>query len=194
MDIPSVYVGWFLQGADALVEAQSGTNAFLVYQRAPLEANAKRLNYQTTPISDLVQLPPGGSLEAALRAHLAAQQRTAQSPNLDQRFVVQPLVKSSRNPFQNKLMIGRAENNDVVIKLPSISKFHAWIKKSEGGYQIFDAQSTFGTFVGDTRAPVDGSLGLSVHPNVKLRLGELEVSFFDTRKLSDWLKGLGVLT
>lgn len=199
MDMLSVYVGWFLQGDEAFVEEQSGADAFLIYQRTELDPNAKRMNYKTTSVSDLLQLPKGTSIESVLRAHLAAYQSATQNPvpakavMLDQRFLVQPLSKSFRNPFTDKITIGRAANNDVVIKLPSISKFHAWLTKNEEGYAIFDAQSTFGTFVEGAKAPQDGQRGLPVPPGTKLKLGELELFFFDTKTLGAWLRQIGVL-
>ena len=39
--------------------------------------------------------------------------------------VVIPLEKRGGNPFANMITIGRARNNDVVLKASEVSKFHA---------------------------------------------------------------------
>jgi hypothetical protein len=187
----SVYVGWFRQGGETLLEQQSNANAFLLYQSAEVEP-PKRLQYKTTSISDLLPLVEGGDLLETLRTQKLTSAMIPQKPLKSLRpsesLVVQPLAKSTRNPFNDQLTIGRANNNDVILKLPSVSKFHAWLKVIDGAYRIFDAKSSFGTFVEGKRVAEDGLEGVILNPGTKLRLGELEMVFFDTNGFIQWLR------
>lgn len=63
--------------------------------------------------------------------------------------LVVPLEKSNRNDFASVVSIGRDAANDVVLAHPSISKFHAVIRKDveSGGYTISDVGSLNGTTV-----------------------------------------------
>lgn len=63
--------------------------------------------------------------------------------------VAVPLVKAGRNTFHDKITIGRAANNDVVVPHPSVSKLHALIKAGSvaGAYLLSDVGSTYGTKV-----------------------------------------------
>jgi hypothetical protein len=54
--------------------------------------------------------------------------------------------KSDRNPFVGMITIGRSPNNDIVLPLPSVSKFHAqFVQGAPGQWCIIDAGSTNGT-------------------------------------------------
>jgi len=43
--------------------------------------------------------------------------------------------------------LGRSKTNSIVIKDPSVSRYHAKILKKDNSYIIFDLNSTNGTFV-----------------------------------------------
>ena len=68
--------------------------------------------------------------------------------------VAVPLRKrpDSTKSFTERISIGRAMNNDVVLRHESISKFHAWIESDESG-RLFasDAGSRNGTFIDGAR-------------------------------------------
>jgi len=55
-------------------------------------------------------------------------------------FVV-PIRKSEGNAFGMMFTIGRAPNNDIVIKHPAISKFHAYLRQTGERWSICDADS-----------------------------------------------------
>jgi hypothetical protein len=59
------------------------------------------------------------------------------------------LKKTQLNPFPNMITVGRAENNDVCLPLPSISKMHAYFMGSQT-WRVFDQRSTNGTFMDST--------------------------------------------
>lgn len=45
-------------------------------------------------------------------------------------------------PFAGKVSVGRARNNDIVLRHPTVSKFHAWFELSDdGGLLVADARS-----------------------------------------------------
>jgi len=58
------------------------------------------------------------------------------------------LTKSPRNSYQDKVTVGRARNNDIVVRSSKISKIHCMFTKvEEGGYTIEDMGSVNGTAV-----------------------------------------------
>lgn len=70
---------------------------------------------------------------------------------------LQHLKKSARNTWIDWISVGRAGNNDVVIRHPSVSKLHARFHVEGernlegvkvGDYWITDVKSTYGTRVG----------------------------------------------
>ena len=68
--------------------------------------------------------------------------------------VVVPLRKraGSGKSFTSRISVGRAMNNDVVLRHESISKFHAWLEADERArFFVYDASSRNGTWVGATR-------------------------------------------
>lgn len=50
------------------------------------------------------------------------------------------IVKRPGNPFLNMITIGRAGNNDIVVDVPSVSKFHAFLEQQKDGAWSVTAQ------------------------------------------------------
>lgn len=66
-------------------------------------------------------------------------------------MVVIPLRKRpGANTFSSMITVGRANNNDIVIRNPAVSKFHAYFRETTEGWLLTDADSTNGTHVDDT--------------------------------------------
>jgi hypothetical protein len=65
------------------------------------------------------------------------------------RFHLFPLIKSSRNPWSDRISVGRARNNDVVLFRQSVSKLHAHFFVQGSGLAVCDAGSSNGTRVND---------------------------------------------
>lgn len=63
-----------------------------------------------------------------------------------------PLKKSKRNAFGSKITVGRARNNDVIIRAPKISKLHStFLPTGKGSYSLQDMESLNGTVVNGDR-------------------------------------------
>jgi hypothetical protein len=62
------------------------------------------------------------------------------------RYGVYSLVKSGANPWRDRVTVGRATNNDIVLRPGSVSKLHAYFENlPERGWSIFDCKSANGT-------------------------------------------------
>jgi hypothetical protein len=58
------------------------------------------------------------------------------------------VVKTDRNAFQSKITIGRARNNDIVVRAAKISKVHAaFMPDKKGNYKLVDMGSANGTLL-----------------------------------------------
>jgi len=71
-----------------------------------------------------------------------------------------------------RTLVGRRENNDVVLSEPSVSALHAWIISSNGVSRVMNMLSTNGTFVNDQKVH-EATL---VHGD-RLRFGTVEFIF-----------------
>lgn len=77
-----------------------------------------------------------------------------------------PVDQQHRTAFESIVSVGRADNNDIVLRYPEISKFHAFFQRvREGKYVLVDAESTNGTFLNSSELspeervePQDGDL------------------------------------
>ncbi len=63
------------------------------------------------------------------------------------------LQKSDRNTYSSKITVGRAKNNDIVIRAPKISKLHCAfrLKKRGRAFELVDMGSSNGTWLNGTR-------------------------------------------
>ncbi|NES22708.1 MAG: FHA domain-containing protein, partial [Symploca sp. SIO3E6] len=68
------------------------------------------------------------------------------SPNTPQVEANQQLQQLDLKGYQT-LSIGQDSLNDMVIDYPTVSRFHAQIKRQDGSFALFDLNSTNGTFV-----------------------------------------------
>jgi hypothetical protein len=97
-------------------------------------------------------------------ARLARQEDLKLSPELA-RYLVFPIAKGDNNPWPERVSLGRARNNDVVLGDTSVSKLHAHFKVGRKN-EVFvsDAGSRNGTRVN----------GKAIDPGepVKVRVGD----------------------
>jgi hypothetical protein len=79
------------------------------------------------------------------------------------------------------ITIGREDRNDTVVPDPSISRFHAFLKRTpDGGSSIQDAGSTNGTTVNGASVLARGAgEPTSLKAGDTVRLGQVEFTFLD---------------
>jgi hypothetical protein len=79
------------------------------------------------------------------------------------------LEKSNRNAFKTKITVGRAKNNDVIIRASKISKVHAAFVVARDSWLLIDMGSVNGTVINGER--------LEKNQTVKLGSGDI-ISFW----------------
>ena len=103
------------------------------------------------------------------------------------RFGAYPLAKSGSNPWSDRILVGRASNNDVVLRNDRISKLHAWFQVSpRGQWRVFDARSANGTRVDGVSVP-PGEEGLEVQVGQTVMFGTVSSLLTATGELYDAL-------
>ena len=84
-----------------------------------------------------------GDLDAMRMSRLRALSESAD-------VCVMPVVKAGRNPYIDRVFVGRSQTNDIVIRHRSVSKSHAYFERRAGTEEAFglvDASSRNGTTV-----------------------------------------------
>lgn len=117
---------------------------------------------------------------ANLAAHLASE------PG---RFGAYPVVKTGSNPWSDRVLVGRAANNDIVLKNDRISKLHAYFQyhgreTSRGGWRLYDARSANGTRIDGVAVP-PGEEGLEVRGGQVVQFGTVATQLLDSGALYD---------
>lgn len=88
---------------------------------------------------------------------------------------VMPISKRSGEPFLERISVGRVNGHDIVLRHPSVSKFHAWFEAPEDGHlYVGDAGSRNYTYVNGERI----TDRFRVQPGAKLTLGMLDVHVY----------------
>jgi hypothetical protein len=103
--------------------------------------------------------------------------------------LVAPMVKSERNDFPGKIMLGRSEVNDVVVPNRSVSKLHAYFQQdaATGLFSIVDARSTCGTTVNELPIPPGESTPLE--SGAQLLFGQaVPALFFSSRDFFNYMR------
>jgi hypothetical protein len=92
------------------------------------------------------------------------------------------IVKSDRNPYADRISVGRAKTNDIVIRDSSVSKLHAhFLKIADGAVGIRDANSKNGVTVNGRR--VGSSAPEPLKSGDLVQIGHVETHFFDPAAL-----------
>lgn len=81
---------------------------------------------------------------------------------------------------KDTILIGNAPTNDLVLNDDTVSRVHAEILKTKGGYLIRDLDSTNGTFVGNVKVK---EVFLSANANI--RMGKTRIKFTPQDELID---------
>ena len=96
------------------------------------------------PFLVLIQGPKGGSDYVGPRTEFSKSSGEVSEEELLGQHVI-PVVKTARNFYTSKVTIGRAKNNDIIIREPKISKLHAAILIEPDGFCLKDMGSANGT-------------------------------------------------
>jgi hypothetical protein len=103
------------------------------------------------------------------------------------RFGIYPLSKSGSNPWSDRVLVGRASNNDIVLRNDRISKLHAYFQcGARGIWRLYDAKSANGTRVDGVPIPA-GEDGLEIHSGQLLMFGTVATEVVDSATLYDSL-------
>ena len=105
------------------------------------------------------------------------------SSNLD----VFPLLKKPGAPFADMITVGRTANNDVVLNHITVSRFHAYFRHKGDGWTLSDAGSKNGSFLESER--LEARKERAIESGDRLRMGDVEVTFFAVSDLFDMLSG-----
>lgn len=80
--------------------------------------------------------------------------------------------------YEERTMIGRGEDNEIVIDAPYVSRHHALIVRDERGFWLFDMNSTNGTLVNGQRVLQRQYL----YPGDQVRIGRHVMTFSGPRQ------------
>jgi hypothetical protein len=95
---------------------------------------------------------------------------------------VAPVRKREGSPYPDRFSIGRAPNCDVVIRMPSVSKVHAYILiTGPSSYALRDNEASNFTYVNGRRVEAKGTVPLRLGDEVIL--GALKLEFVDAEQL-----------
>ena len=101
------------------------------------------------------------------------------------RFGIYPLSKSGSNPWSDRILVGRASNNDIVLRNDRISKLHAYFQcGARGIWRLYDAKSANGTRVDGVPVP-SGEEGIEVRSGQMLTFGSVATEVVDSATLYD---------
>ncbi len=99
------------------------------------------------------------------------------------------LIKSEGSPWMNRISVGRARNNDIVLPHNSVSKLHAHFTKGDtGGLTLSDAGSRNGTRINAQRILDTDPVPIS--PGDLITFGGISVTHIDSGGLYDLTKEL----
>ncbi|HSI03602.1 MAG: FHA domain-containing protein [Myxococcota bacterium] len=112
------------------------------------------------------------------------------TPAIRLNFAVFPVRRTGRSPFPNFISIGRAKSNDVIIEDESVSKFHAFFRRSDKGeFVLQDGGSKNGTSVDGEEVPDKNKGGpVIVESGMRLRFGNVEMTFLLATEFVDLVK------
>ena len=102
------------------------------------------------------------------------------------RFGLYPIAKSGTNPWSDRILVGRAANNDIVLRNDRISKLHAYFQTAKGVWKLHDARSANGTRVDGTVVP-PGDAGTEIQTGNTLMFGTITAEIIDSGELYDSL-------
>lgn len=135
-------------------------------------SNLNVLGFHTV-VADLSEAPRAG---AGAKEDLAGAGVTELRRRLSQarHFAITLEKRVHDGSYQDRVSVGRARNKDIVLRHPSVSKFHAWFERdAQGNWSVADAGSKNGTRTNTTDVAVRELA--KIKPGDILRFGSVEV-------------------
>ncbi|WP_437669140.1 FHA domain-containing protein [Sorangium sp. So ce131] len=116
---------------------------------------------------------PGASVHTSASRHRISSAMNAASRQCE----LLPVIKRPESPWQDRILVGRALNSDIVLRDPSVSKVHAHISVQGATTAMIHARkSTNGTFLNDR--PLEPlSDGVALRSGDVLRFGNVVCEF-----------------
>jgi hypothetical protein len=116
-----------------------------------------------------------------------AEPRAPVDPSSPRTIEVLEIVKSPRNPYPERVSVGRARNCDVVIRHSSVSKLHAHFHIGGVRLELVDVASQNGTRVNGR--PLTPHAPLPVTTGDLVVFGSIFAKLVDAAMLYDLLRG-----
>ena len=135
-------------------------------------------------------LKPMARTKATVAIDTMAEVSDNPQPVIKLNFAVFPVRRTGRSPFPNFISIGRAKSNDVIIEDESVSKFHAFFRRTDKGeFVLQDGGSKNGTMVDEEQVPDKNKGGpVVVDSGMRVRFGNVEMTFMLTPEFCDLVK------
>lgn len=99
-----------------------------------------------------------------------------------ERFIVTPVVKTERNPWLDRIMVGRAKNNDVVLDNQSVSKAQAYFTRGSAKLLLAAYQTVNPTLLNGV-ALVPNAAGMPVPDGAELQFANISCRYVETESL-----------
>lgn len=151
--------------------------AFLLVKRYPTDKEEFMFPKTVlSPVTDLDELKRKGMGERV---------ETSQIPLPG---TVIPLLKTDRNAYTSRITVGRAKNNDIVIRAAKISKVHCAFVIDKKKYELLDMGSANGTTVNGVRLKANKQVRLKSRDLVSFHRHEFE--FLEVKEFIEMLREL----
>jgi len=136
--------------------------------------------------------PDEGDRWRVFRTTNISARRLAQKPDypsIQAAYRVLKVVKAGDSPWSNRVSIGRARNNDIVVRHRSVSKLHAhFFVDDDQGMSLADAGSRNGTRVNGRRLAANETVLLAA--NDELRFGSVDAIYKTPLEFYDFLQNI----
>ncbi len=136
-----------------------------------------------------LQGEPGDNWRAFRTTQFTRDQLTTPLPAPAAAYGVLRVVKTNRNPWSDRISIGRAANNDLVLRDASVSKLHAHLRLEGNTMTVADAGSRNGTTVNGKR--LKEAEAQQLEPGDEIGLGSVGMIYQDPPGMYSFLKSLG---
>lgn len=100
------------------------------------------------------------------------------------------VVKGARsNAFAMMITVGRAPNNDLVLDVANVSKFHGFFSQRDGRWYVQDASSSNGTFL--EQQQLQPSVATALGEDCRLRFATVKCRFLTAPRFAALLEKEG---